>query len=101
MQAELMEGITQSILSGQHWQQVILETHSEAMVTRLQRLIAKGVVPADLVTVLYVDSTEPDQNGEQVRRLHLDDDGNFTSKWPSSFSELRLRELGYLIDGDE
>lgn len=101
MQAELMEGISESILSGQHWQQIILETHSESMVIRLQRLIAQGKVPADLVTVLYVDSTEPDQNGEQVRRLHLDEDGNFTSKWPSSFSELRLRELGYLIDGED
>ena len=68
----------------------IVETHSEHLVLRMQRLVREGnITPAD-VSVLYV-SRGPE--GSRVERLRLDDDGDFIDDWPGGFFPERLREL--------
>ncbi|TWU41889.1 DUF3696 domain-containing protein [Novipirellula artificiosorum] len=68
----------------------IVETHSEHLVLRMQRLVREGQLTPDDVSILYV-SRGP--NGSRVERLRLDEDGDFMDDWPGGFFPERLREL--------
>jgi hypothetical protein len=94
MQSNLMDAIIDSIKSGRHWQQVVIETHSESMITRLQRRVTEKAILNTDVSILYVDSSKLNEDGENIKRLHLDLAGRFTENWPESFSDLRLEDLG-------
>lgn len=65
--------------------QWIIETHSEALITRLQRRIRERRIRASDVSVLYLDKI--DDLGTVVTPLRLDDDGNFMDEWPGGFFE--------------
>jgi hypothetical protein len=79
---------------------LLIETHSEHLILRLLRRIrettekelAEGA-PAfseDKLSVLYVEST-PD--GVRIRRLRVDDRGEFKDRWPKGFFAERMEEL--------
>ena len=70
--------------------QFLIETHSEHLILRLQRLIrTKHLEPED-VSVIYVSRRH---EGAKAERLHLDEDGDFIDDWPNGFFTERLREL--------
>lgn len=71
-------------------QQIVVETHSEHLVLRLQKLIRVGKLRPNDVSIIYVSRTP---TGSQVRRLRLDGDGDFIDEWPGGFFPERLREL--------
>ena len=73
-----------------HPNQFIIETHSEHLILRLQRLVRKKVLSPEDVSVIYV-SRRPE--GVKAERLHLDEDGDFIDEWPNGFFLERLREL--------
>jgi hypothetical protein len=79
---------------------LLVETHSEHLILRLLRRIrettenelavgAPAFRPEDL-SVLYV-SSEP--GGVRVRRLRVDDQGEFLDRWPKGFFAERIEEL--------
>lgn len=68
----------------------IIETHSEHLILRLQRLVRKKEIAPDDVSVIYV-SRGPE--GAKAERLRLDEDGYFIDDWPGGFFSERLREL--------
>lgn len=68
----------------------IIETHSEHLILRLQRLIYKGEIKPGDVSVIYVSRGD---KGAKVERLHLDEEGDFIDEWPHGFFLERLREL--------
>jgi len=71
--------------------QWILETHSEALIMRIQRRIReKRLSPSD-VSVLYV--APMGESGSQVRELRLDESGEFIDLWPDGFFVEGLQEL--------
>ena len=72
--------------------QFIIETHSEHLILRLQRLVRKGELSPDLVKVLYVDP-QMGENGPVVKELKMDIDGEFVDDWPKGFFPERLREF--------
>ena len=70
--------------------QFLIETHSEHLVLRLQKLIRdKRLKPSD-VSIVFV---ERGRGGSRVKRLHLDERGEFVDEWPGGFFPERLREL--------
>jgi hypothetical protein len=79
---------------------MLIETHSEHLILRLLRRIRETtekelpegapVFPADKLSVLYV---EGHADGVQIRRLHVDNHGEFTDRWPKGFFEERAQEL--------
>ena len=78
--------------------QVIIETHSEALIRRIQRRIRSGfkgeppecrLDPHD-VAVLYVHKPE---GTSVVTELQVDEDGDFLDAWPDGFFEERLLDL--------
>ena len=92
MQADLASILVESVLEGGALssRQVVIETHSEAMMLRLQRLIREGTLSTDAIAVLYVDRFPG--GGNIAQELRLDVSGQFKDSWPSSFSELRWAE---------
>lgn len=73
-----------------HWpltmqSQWIIETHSEALIARLQRRVREGRISASDVSVLYLDKL--DDLGTVVTPLRLDDNGDFIDEWPGGFFE--------------
>ncbi len=74
--------------------QVIVETHSEHLMLRIQRRLREQRpewLTADKISVIYVDSDGEGQS--HARRLHLDDQGNFVDEWPNGFFAERVKEL--------
>lgn len=70
--------------------QWIVETHSEALILRVQRRIREGKLGADDVSVLYVN---PGTSESTIQRLRLAEDGRFLDEWPAGFFEERFDEL--------
>jgi hypothetical protein len=78
----------------------LIETHSEHLVLRLLRRIresANGRQPEAMVPVLPKDVSviylEPTDQGVQVKRLVITEDGDFEEHWPGGFFEERDEEL--------
>ena len=69
--------------------QFIIETHSEHLVLRLQKLIRKGKLKKEDVAVIYCDKT-PD--GTVATELRLNDKGEFIDPWPHGFFEESFNE---------
>jgi predicted ATPase len=70
--------------------QFIIETHSENLVLRLQKLIRKGELKKEHVGVLYFDNTS---DGSTVKELRLNDQGEFIDPWPNGFFEESFKEM--------
>lgn len=79
---------------------LVVETHSEHLILRLLRRIRETTdkeleleAPAfsrDKLSVLYV---EGDTGGVRVRRLRVDERGEFVDRWPKGFFAERMEEL--------
>ena len=69
--------------------QVILETHSEHLVLRIQRLVAEGRIPPKDVIIYYV---YPRAGKKTFSVLGLTEEGMFQGKWPEGFFPERLVE---------
>lgn len=74
----------------EHFTQWVIETHSEAMMLRVQKRIREGKVEPGYVSVLYVS---PGADGSSVRRLRLGEDGEFLDEWPGGFFEDRFSDV--------
>jgi AAA15 family ATPase/GTPase len=68
----------------------IIETHSENIILRLQKLIRKKIITSEDVSVIYVDK---DITGATCLNLRLDESGNFIDKWPNGFFEESFEEI--------
>ena len=89
LQADLGDLLAEAIKEPRQ-NRFIVETHSEHLILRLQRLVRKKLLKPEDVSVIYV-SRRPE--GAKVERLHLDEDGDFIDEWPNGFFTERLREL--------
>jgi hypothetical protein len=77
----------------------LIETHSEHLILRLRKRIRQttdnelpeGFKPVkhDDISIVYF---EPSSEGVIARRIKLDEDGEFTSKWPQGFFSERREE---------
>lgn len=77
--------------------QWILETHSEALMLRIQRRVREGRLDPRQVAVHYV---LPVASGSVVREMRLDRDGEFLESWPEGFFEERFVDM-FDTDGRE
>ncbi len=72
--------------------QWIIETHSEAILLRLQKLIRQKRLSHQDVSILYVDVPKG-SNAASVTKIELDDKGDFLTEWPGGFFEERIKEM--------
>lgn len=68
--------------------QIILETHSEALLNRIQRRIAEGMLAADQLAVHWCPGTVP----ATIERLHIDETGEILN-WPDDVFGDEMAEL--------
>lgn len=90
LQADIGDLLAEVVIKEPRQKQFIIETHSEHLILRLQRLIRNKLLEPEDVSVIYV-SRRPE--GPKAERLHLDEDGDFIDDWPNGFFPERLREL--------
>ncbi|MCD9551829.1 DUF3696 domain-containing protein [Photobacterium carnosum] len=86
LQAHLADLFVESIENNNQW---IIETHSEALMLRIQKRIRKSIIDNTLVKVVYVQAGD---NGSSIQNLPLDDNGRFLVHWPEGFFEERMHE---------
>ena len=89
LQADLGDLLAEAIQKPRQ-NQFIVETHSEHLILRLQRLVRENKIKPEDVSVVYV-SRGPE--GAKSQRLRLDEEGDFIDEWPDGFFPERLREL--------
>ncbi len=68
----------------------IVETHSEHMVLRIQKLLRLGLMSVDDVNILYVCTSDGAAN---IKTLSLNRGGVFLDPWPDGFFPERLGEI--------
>jgi predicted ATPase len=61
--------------------QIIVESHSEHLLRRLQRRIAEEAIPSDKVNLYFC---RMENGASQIEKLQLDDEG-YISNWPPNF----------------
>ncbi len=86
-QAPLADLFIDTVLAGQGT--ILIETHSEPLLLRVQRRVAEGVLPPDRVALYFVDVTE---EGSLLRRISLNPDGE-VDWWPEGVFEEDFREV--------
>jgi len=68
---------------------IVIETHSENLILRIQTEVAKGKLRPEDVRFYY---TRPDSKGHKVIPIPLDEKGKFLAKWPKGFFEEGYQE---------
>jgi predicted ATPase len=89
LQADLGDLVLESNRS-QNNNQFLIETHSEHLILRFQRLIRGKRLKPNEISVLYVARGE---QGSTVAQIRFGDDGSFIDTWPGGFFPERIREL--------
>ena len=89
LQAELGELIACCVSEPYH-HRFLIETHSEHLVLRFQKLVRTGLLTPDDISIVFLSRTA---QGTKIKRLRLDEDGDFMDEWPGGFFPERLREL--------
>ena len=69
--------------------QTIVETNSKGILLRLQRRIAEGAIPPDLVALYFV---EPSDGGSKLREIAIHEDGEL-DWWPAGVFEEDFEEV--------
>lgn len=91
LQARLADLLIDATQEGGQGNQLVVETHSEHLMLRVQRRIREGALDPKNVAVVYVDQAA---DGETtVKQLRLNEQGEFLDEWPHGFFDERLDEL--------
>jgi predicted ATPase len=92
VQGKLVDFFIEMVRKGRH---VVVETHSDHIVTRLRRRIAEGKVsPDDEINLCYVENV----NGESLYVSYsIDNQGTFTSGLPSGFLDTQDEDFKAIV----
>jgi predicted ATPase len=90
IQGNLIELLTS--ITNENRNQILIETHSEHFLLRIQKLIReKKIKPSDIaINYVYLDENG---QGSKIDHMELDDSGKFLNKWRHGFFNERLSEL--------
>lgn len=69
--------------------QIIVESHSEHLIRRIQRRVAEGAIQPEDVAIYFIHQ---DKNGAKMEPLNIDLFGNVTN-WPENFFGDDLEDL--------
>lgn len=83
-QAQLADFFAESVLEAKGNVSVILETHSEHLIKKLQVLISNPSSPltSDMVKIYYVNKIDDESS---VKEMKLTPNGQFENEWPTGF----------------
>jgi hypothetical protein len=89
LQADLGDLVLHSY-RGRLGNQFIIETHSEHLMLRFQKLVRLKKLRPSEICILYVSRGS---DGSHISRIRLDSEGELMDKWPGGFFPERIREL--------
>src|SRR5436305_2655750 len=89
-QAPLADLFINTVLQGRG--SVLVETHSEPILLRVQRRVAEGILPHDRVALYFIDATA---GGSQLRRVGVQPNGE-VDWWPDGVFEEDFHEVAAL-----
>ena len=81
-----------AILAVQNRNRIIIETHSEHFILRIQKLIREGKIYPHTVAINYIFLSEKG-DGSKIDHMELDKKGKFINKWRHGFFAERLDEI--------
>lgn len=70
---------------------IVIETHSEHLIRKIQLMIANDELQTNLVAIYYLD-------GERIKKMELDDNGLLLENWPSGFFDEKMDLTLNLLD---
>jgi len=88
LQANLVESLARDCIRLD--KQLVLETHSENMLLRIQKMIRERDLSNDQVSVIYVGNSS--NEGAWIQCVQFNADGTMATAWPGDFFESRMRE---------
>ena len=106
LQSRMAETLLMSERGGNR-NRFLIETHSEHLLLRIQRMIRDGRLSSSDVSILYVDNQDPifSESGEiieqvsslksRIVQIRLDKYGDMIDPWPGGFFDERFEELGF------
>ncbi len=86
-QAPLADLFIDSALTGRGT--MLVETHSQPLLLRVQRRVAEGMIPHDQIALYFVDVTD---EGSILRRVRMNSDGE-VDWWPEGVFEENFHEV--------
>lgn len=98
MQANLVDLFIDFVSNKDDSRTIVSETHSEAMLLRIQKRIREKTLDPNDVQIIYVDqsprdSLDGESEGNFAFPLPIDENGEFLMPMPNSFSSLRFEDL--------
>ena len=84
-QADLADLFVNCVLEGNNGKRIVIETHSEHLIRKLQVLIAdkNNMFTNEMIKIYYVDKDK--QGIAHVEEMKILPNGKFQKKWPSGF----------------
>jgi len=89
LQLEIAELFVHSIKSREQ-RQLIIETHSENLILRIQKKIREGQLSSDQVSIIFVGSEN--ETGSWVKHIPILPSGELAEEWPGGFFTERIDE---------
>ena len=77
-----------------HGRRVVIETHSDHIVTRLRRRIADGTIAKDEVNLTFVENGN---EGSKYRFIDMESDGSFVNELPEGFLDVQENDFIEII----
>lgn len=96
MQGDLADAVIDAVKNNPWPTQVILETHSENLLLRLQKRIREGSITKDDVSIIYVepsDAENPVDRFNIMSNIEMDEAGDVIDPFPISFASLRVEDI--------
>lgn len=82
---------SQNLFGGYMGKTFILETHSELFVLQLKRLVQKGILKPEDVSINLVERNK--QGNSEIHNIPVNTQGGFEKKWPGGFFTERMEIL--------
>jgi len=82
LQSLLAEIFTDTILDIDEENSIIIETHSEHLIKKIQIMVANGKIDLDKIGVFYFDNNEGISN---IKNMKIESNGFLKETWPNGF----------------
>ncbi len=100
MQSGIADMLIDAVKNNEWQTQVIVETHSENILLRIQKRIREGKLDPEMVSIVYVEGSERsfDEYGEVSQHnimynIELSRSGDVIDPFPETFADLRIQDL--------
>jgi predicted ATPase len=100
MQSGIADMLIDAVTNNEWKTQVIVETHSENILLRIQKRIREGTLDPEMVSIVYVEGSERlfDENGHVSQHnimynIELSRNGDVIDPFPETFADLRIQDL--------